>query len=117
MKSRTRHCFALDLNDDAELIAEYERYHLADTVWPEILDSIRSAGIEELEIYRVGDRMFMIMEVSEGFDPVAKAASDSTNPRVIAWEKLMWRFQKSLPFASEGEKWMAMKRLFCLSET
>ena len=113
----TRHCFALDLVDDADLITEYEQYHQVNTIWPEVTASIKKTGIEEMEIYRVGDRLFMIMEVTVNFDPNAKTISDSTNPKVIAWEKMMWKFQKSLPFAKDGEKWMEMKRIFRLSDT
>ena len=60
-----RYCLTLDLKDDAKLIAEYKRYHKK--IWPEITKSIKEAGIEDLEIYLHGTRMFMIMEVSENF--------------------------------------------------
>lgn len=109
-----RFCFALDLKDDPDLIAEYERYH-AD-VWPEILAGIRDAGIDEMEIYRAGNRLFMIMEVSSGFSFEAKAAADAANPRVREWEQLMWRFQQPLPFAASGEKWVRMDRIFTLPD-
>lgn len=109
-----RYCLTLDLKDDPKLIAEYERYH--EKIWPEITRSIRDAGIEELEIYRLGTRMFMIMEVNDKFSPEAKARADATNPKVREWEELMWRFQKPLPQASPGEKWLPMKRIFNLRE-
>ncbi|MEH6548876.1 MAG: L-rhamnose mutarotase [Pseudomonadales bacterium] len=117
MNDTRRQCFALDLVDDADLIAEYERYHKPDKIWPAITASIRKAGIVDMEIYRVGDRLFMIMEVTPEFDPAAKTISDSNDPDVIAWEKLMWRFQQPLPSAEEGEKWLQMKRIFSLTET
>ena len=82
-----RYCLALDLKDDAGLIAEYERYH--QEVWPEITRSIRESGIEDMEIYRVGDRLFMVMEVSDDFSFEAKADADRANPRVQEWEALM----------------------------
>ena len=85
-----RHCFALDLKDDPRLIAEYEGHHRA--VWPEIEQSIRSAGITALEIYRTGNRLFVVMEVEDGFSFDAKAAADAANPRVQEWEALMWAF-------------------------
>ena len=47
-----RYCLALDLKDDPDLIREYERYHAPDQVWPEILDSIKESGINNMEIYR-----------------------------------------------------------------
>ena len=58
-----RYCFALDLKDDPQLIKEYEQHHRE--VWPEVLESMKSNGIERMEIYRVANRLFMIMEVDE----------------------------------------------------
>ncbi len=104
--------FALDLKDDPALIAEYERWHAPGGVWPEILDSIRSAGIIGLDIYRTGNRLFMVMEVNEDFTLENKAAADAADPRVQAWEELMWKFQQPLPWAKDGEKWVLMKQIF-----
>ncbi len=106
----TRYCLALDLKDDAALIAEYEAYHRA--VWPEILQSIRAAGIERLEIYRVENRLFMVMEVNDSFSFEQKAAMDKDNPIVQEWETLMWNYQQALPSAKPGEKWLLMEKIF-----
>ena len=108
-----RYALALDLVDDERLIAEYETYHK--DVWPEILESIRSAGIVNMEIYRAGNRLFMVMEVNDDFSFEAKAKSDSTNPHVQRWEELMWKYQQALPTASPGEKWILMDKIFSLS--
>ena len=107
-----RFCLALDLKDDPELIAEYERYH--EHVWSEIIASIKTSGIEDMEIYRVGTRMFMIMEVNEKFSFAEKSKLDQSNPKVAEWEALMWKFQQSLPQAKPGEKWLPMTRIFKL---
>lgn len=107
-----RYCLALDLHDDDALIAQYEAWH--EHVWPEVLDSIRDAGIEDMKIYRVGTRMFMIMETNDSFSFEAKAIADANNQRVKEWETLMWQFQKALPFAKNGEKWMLMNQIFSL---
>ncbi|WP_140727481.1 L-rhamnose mutarotase [Pseudomonas sp. Hp2] len=111
-----RHCYVLDLYDDPALIAEYERWHRTDTVWPEIVASLSGAGIRELEIFRSGDRLVMLMDVDEDYSPEAKAKADAANPRVQAWEELMWRFQKPLPGSAPGEKWREALRIFALSE-
>lgn len=108
----SRYCLTLDLKDEPALIAEYKRYH--EKVWPEILQSIRTAGILDMEIYLLGTRMFMIMEVDESFSFEAKSRSDASNPKVQEWEKLMWRFQQALPQARPGEKWLLMERVFKL---
>jgi L-rhamnose mutarotase len=109
---KRRFCLTLDLKDDPNLIAEYKRYH--EQVWPEIIQSIKDSGIEDMEIYLLGTRMFMIMEVGEGFSFDAKNEADRLSPKVQEWEKLMWKFQKALPEAKPGEKWMLMDRIFKL---
>jgi L-rhamnose mutarotase len=108
-----RWCLALDLRDDPALIAEYCRLH--EDIWPEIADSIREAGIIEMEIWRTGNRLTMIMETDERFDPAAKASADASNPKVAQWESLMWRYQQAIPWAATGEKWVAMERVFRLN--
>jgi L-rhamnose mutarotase len=107
-----RFCLTLDLKDDPTLIAEYKRRH--EKIWPEITESIRNSGVVDLEIYLLGTRMFMIMEVNENFSFEAKAAADRLNTKVRQWEDLMWRFQQPLPQAAAGEKWMLMERIFKL---
>jgi L-rhamnose mutarotase len=108
----TRYCFALDLVDDPALIAEYEEWH--QKVWPEILESIRASGIEQMEIYRAANRLFLIMEVNDTFSIEAKNARDAVTPKVQEWEELMWKYQVALPGVAEGGKWMLMERIFSL---
>lgn len=105
---------ALDLRDDAEAIAAYERYHREDHFWPEIADSIREAGVRDLEIYRTGNRLFMVMTVTPSFSFDAKAALDAGNTKVQEWESLMERFQQRLPWTPEDTKWQRMDRIFSL---
>ena len=109
-----RYCLTLDLKEDPQLIAEYRHYHKK--IWPEITKSIRDAGIEDMEIYLLGTRMFMVMEVNDNFSFAAKSKADATNPRVREWEDLMWKFQKPLPTAKPGEKWILMERIFKLEQ-
>jgi L-rhamnose mutarotase len=107
-----RYCLTVDLKDNAALIAEYEAYHKA--VWPEILQSIKESGIINMEIYRLSNRMFMIMEVEDNFSFEKKAALDTANAKVQEWEALMWKYQQALPMAKPGEKWMLMEKIFQL---
>ncbi len=107
-----RYCFALDLKDDQARIAEYERIH--EKIWPEIDASIRESGITNMEIYRVGNRLFMIMETDASFSFEQKAAADAANPIVQEWEALMWSYQQALPTARPGEKWLLMDKIFQL---
>jgi L-rhamnose mutarotase len=105
-----RYCLACDLKDDPELIAAYEAHH--ENVWPEILESIKISGIERMEIYRVANRLFMIMEVNDSFTFERKALLDLASTKVQQWELLMWKYQQKLPFARPGEKWMLMEKIF-----
>ena len=113
-KLMKRFCLALDLKEDTKLIAEYEDYHK--NVWPEIIKSIKVSGIEVLDIYRTGNRMFMIIDANEDFSFEKKSAMDATNPKVQEWENLMWKFQQALPWAKTGEKWILMDKIFSLQE-
>jgi L-rhamnose mutarotase len=109
-----RYCFALDLKNDETLIAEYEEYH--QRVWPEILESITGSGIESMEIYRVLNRLFMIMETGENFSFEKKEEMDNANPKVQEWENLMWKYQQSLPGTKPGGKWVLMNKIFDLKK-
>jgi L-rhamnose mutarotase len=107
-----RFCLALDLKDDATLISEYEEYHRK--VWPEILKSIKDAGIRQMEIYRINNRLFMIMETSDDFTFERKSKMDEANMKVQEWEQLMWKYQQTIPGSKPGEKWRLMERIFFL---
>ena len=110
--SAKRYCLALDLKSDPQLIAEYEKHHRK--VWPAILQSIKEAGIENLEIYRVENRLFMILEANEHFSFEKKKAMDDANETVQQWEELMWTYQQALPTAKPGQKWILMEKIFQL---
>ncbi|PUZ27015.1 L-rhamnose mutarotase [Chitinophaga costaii] len=104
-----KHCLALDLINDPQAINAYDAWH--QKVWPEVLQSIRASGIQRMEIYRTGNRLFMIMETTDDFSFARKAAADAANERVQAWETLMEQYQQRLPFANEGEKWKLMEKI------
>lgn len=107
-----RYCLALDLKPNPDLIAEYEKYH--EKIWPEIEKSIRDSGILDMEIYRIQNRLFMIMETEDDFSFERKAKADNDNPKVQEWENLMWKYQQALPGAMPGEKWVITQQIFKL---
>lgn len=107
-----KYCLALDLIDNSELIAEYEKYH--HNVWPEIRKSILDSGITNMEIYRVQNRLMMMIEADENFSFEAKNEADKNNSKVQEWEELMWKFQQQLPKSKTGEKWKLMDKIFSL---
>lgn len=106
-----RYCFALDLVEDAALIAAYEQRHAPGGVWPEVLADIRAQGVAQMEIWRVGVHMVMIVEAAEDFPRPRPPA-----PRVLEWEDLMSRFQRLPAEGEPGPKWRPMTRIFALDE-
>ena len=107
-----RFCLALDLIDEPELIKEYEQFHAPGSAWPEVTQHYIAAGILNIEIFRTGNRMCMILEANDDFSFEKKALFDAQNPKIAAWEELMWKFQLPLPWAKNGEKWILMNRIF-----
>ena len=114
MNNIKRYCLALDLIDDPVLIAEYEYWHQAKNGWSEVKTSIQASGIFQMEIYRTGNRLFMIIETEKDFDFDRKAQQDARNSKVQEWEKMMSKFQQPLPWANDGEKWIIMNKIFQL---
>lgn len=109
-----RICYACDLVDNTESIKLYKQYHSQENVWPEITKRIKDSGIVDMEIYILANRLFMIVEVDESYNPERKQMMDAVNPKVQEWEKLMWQFQQPPPGAKYGEKWLPMKQIYKL---
>ncbi len=101
---------ALDLKEDASLIAGYDAYHRA--VPEPIRASLTEAGILSMDIYRWQNRLVMVIVTTDDFTFERKAKLDEANPDVQAWEKLMSKFQQPLPGSQPGEKWQQMERVF-----
>ena len=110
MSNLRRYCLALDLKNDPEKISEYKKYH--EKIWPEIEKSLVQSGIENAEIYCLGNRLFMILEVNSSFSFESKSEMDAQNPKVQEWETLMWKYQQALPMAKQGEKWILREKIF-----
>jgi len=107
-----RYCLTLKLRPDPALIAEYIECHRA--VWPQIHQSIRDAGIVDMQIFELDGRLFMIMDTADDFSFERKAAMDAANPAVQEWETLMERFQDVGPDAGFEAKWKLMEKIFQL---
>lgn len=111
-----RYCQTLDLKDNPELIAEYRKRHSEAEAWPEILAGIREVGILEMEIYILGNRLFMIVETPLDFEWDTAMQKMAGLPRQAEWEEYMSIFQVAEPGASSAEKWQLMDRMFHLYE-
>ncbi|GHH09883.1 L-rhamnose mutarotase [Sphingomonas glacialis] len=106
----------LDLKDEPAAIAAYDGWHAAGAVPAAVVASIRAAGIRDMRIFRAGARLVMLLDTDAGFDPAAKAASDSADPEIQAWERMMDGFQQPIPGGDPTAKWTAATRIFGLSE-
>jgi L-rhamnose mutarotase len=109
-----RYALALDLVNDSQLIAEYEKAHKK--IWPEVRDHLRTQGVLDMEIYRLGTRLFMVMEVDpQTYSAEKMDAASFNNPVIERWENLMWTYQMTTPWTPQGEKWTRMTKIFDLA--
>lgn len=110
-----RQCLALDLKDDPALIAEYECLH--QQIWPQISAHLRRHGVLDMQIWRLGTRLFMVMDTAPGFSAEAFERASASDPKVQEWEALMWRFQQPTPWTLPDEKWAPMAQIFSLNDS
>ena len=112
----TRHVFLVHLRDDPAAIAAYREHH--QRVWPEVIGSLRRAGVEAMEIHLLGRTAVMIVEVGEGIEVRgAFLAHRASSPRVAEWETLMQSLQEPSSDAAPGEWWARMEPVFHLPAT
>src|SRR5262245_17524421 len=110
----TRHVLTIDLRDDPAAIAAYREHH--QRVWPEVVASLRDAGVERMDIHILGRRLVMIVELADGADYHRVFASHSASSlRVAEWERLMKSLQQPAPGTPPGEWWAVMEPLFSLN--
>jgi L-rhamnose mutarotase len=108
----SRHVLTVDLKDDPEIIRAYVAHHQA--VWPEVLDSLRRAGIADMEIHMLGRRLVMIVEADKDIRS-AFAAHVASHPRVAKWEALMKSMQEPAADGGTEEWWAVMRPIFRLN--
>ena len=108
-----RYARTIDLKDDPQIIGRYVEHHRA--VWPEVEAGLRRIGIERMVIWRLGHRLFMLVEAVDGFD----WDRDFTRymelgGRIPEWQALMDSFQQPVEDAQPGEWWAAMEQVYAL---
>ncbi len=109
-----RFCQTLELVDNKEMIDKYIEAH--SHVWPEIQEGIRSVGIIDMQIYRLGTRLFMICDTVDDFDWQKDNARLGELPRQKEWEAYVAQFQGCDPNAPSNEKWKLMENIFILEK-
>ena len=108
-----RYCLALDLIKDVEKIKHYQHFH--QNIWPEIATNIKQRGVLDMQIWQIENRLFMIMDTRDDYDPAVANNIALSEPKNVEWETLMSQFQQSLPSATTDEKWIEMKKIFDLN--
>ena len=114
MKAYKRFCKSLKLEDDPHLIEEYKKVHAPNAAWPEITQGMKEVGIIDMEIYLLGNQLFMIMDTIADFDHDKAMTELAKKPRQAEWEAYVSQFQKTSASASADEKWQLMERIYKL---
>ena len=108
----TRHVLTVDLKDDPAIVDAYLEHHRR--VWPEVVRSLRAAGLREMEIFMLGRRLVMILDADGDYQAMFERHVAS-HPRVAEWEALMKSMQEPSPDAGPGEWWARMQPVFRLT--
>jgi L-rhamnose mutarotase len=116
MSQTQQYCLILTLRDDAELIRQYDEYHQAGNVWPEVIKNICESGILDMQIYRHGEILVLLITASELFSFENMALRDRNNPKVVEWEQLMNRFHAVDDMTTTHKKWNVAKNIFDLKQ-
>lgn len=107
-----RYCKTLSLKNDAQLIEAYKKVHAPGAAWPEITQGMREVGIIDMEIYLLGNQLFMIMDTVPDFDHDIAMSELATKPRQSEWEAYVSVFQQTSAEATADEKWQLMERIY-----
>lgn len=100
------------LQDDTDKIAEYRRFH--QTVWPEVTARLRTCGVQRMQIFLRGTRLFMYLVTDDDFDPQHDFARINEDPTSARWNALMAELQARAPEANQDEWWAPMDLVFDL---
>ena len=104
----------MDLNNQADLLDAYDEAHRPGNTPQAVIEAQRRHGIAEMEIYRAGDRLIMIMEVTDSYNPAALDTDSARSVEITSWHQHMAQLQKApLP---DGMAWPEARRVFRQSE-
>lgn len=104
----------MDLVDNPDMVDRYCEVH--SHVWPEVQEGIKAVGILDMQIYALGNRLFMIMDTVDEFDFEKDYARLATLPRQAEWEAFVAKMQGVDPSAPSKEKWWLMEKIFELEK-
>ena len=115
-----RHCFALDLVDHPRAVETYEAWHRPGKTPAEIIAFFRNQGVEDLQIHRAGNRLFMILDLADEVS-AADFARVGDDADMRAWADKMYTYQQPITFglvapSSPSDGWVPMSELFNLKD-
>ena len=88
----------------------YDKAH--ETVWPEMLDLLKRAGVSEYSIFRRDEMLVLVMTV-EDFDAVwERIEADPVNTR---WQAAMAPYFEPVPGLLPGERFAMLREVFYLA--
>ena len=112
----SRYVLTVNVKNDPGIVQTYREYHRE--VWPEVLASLRLAGVDRMDIYMLGRQLVMVVDMQGGLDyRVAFEKHASSSERVIEWERLMKSLQEQPAEARPGEWWALMEPVFHLDQS
>ena len=109
-----RYCQTLELMDDPDMIRRYCDVHKH--VWPEIMEGQKEVGILDMQIFRRGTHVFMIMDTVDEFDFERDMVRLAGLPRQAEWEAYVAKAHGTDPSLSSHKKWRLMEKIFELEK-
>ena len=102
--------YTTDLVNEPALIKVYDSMHSKNGIWPELKKANLASGIHEIKIYRVDNRLFMMVTVPADADPSRMASLYlGADKKIEVWNKMMSNFQRALPGVDTTKKWSSME--------
>ncbi|MDO4497081.1 MAG: L-rhamnose mutarotase [Bacteroidales bacterium] len=105
-----RYCQTLALTPDPALIAQYIDVHAH--VWPEVIEGQHEVGILSMQIYALGNQLFMIVDTTDDFDWERDMNRLAQMPKQQEWEAYVSKFQGCDPDAPSTSKWHLLTKIF-----
>jgi len=101
--------YAFKLRIRADKVDEYERAHRS--VWPELLDKLKSVGISDYSIFRRGQDLVLCLRVDDFERAWAELDRDPVNQH---WQRTMAPLFEPVPDKNSGERFAMLKEVFYL---
>ena len=109
-----RTVMVLDLIDSPEIVEAYDLAHRPGSVWAEVTSDLRERGYHAMTIWRVGNRLTMIVDHDDAvLTPVHDAQFAA---RLATWDTAMRAHQQSIAGPCHPPNWVEMKCVYDLAE-